>query len=383
MRVQVSSNSARNVHKRFRVMKKKTKKVLVGVGVFAVAALIVARLILPGVVLKNINSYLDTHSKIYWAHMDDLDLAIWRMAYKFQGIQAKLRSNNKPFVTVKSVDVSLAWRELLRGRILADIVVEEAQLFTAPDLFTAMKQVGEEGKEIEKPEEKRAEKNKGEPSLKEKLIPFRIDRVVIHDSKFEFAPKSNSPDEERFHFANVDARVSNITPKENEKILGTFKGDLQKSSKLKGVVELRKNAGGMDWDFDAEARHFDLREANPMLRKMLPLTFTRGELDLFAEAKSEQGHIVGYIKPFFKNLDVVANAENFNGPKHFLIELGTAAGNLILRRSKQKTVATKIDFSKDPPGEFKIDTKGTLANAIEHGFDQEFAEGVEDEIKLR
>ncbi|MGE3760217.1 MAG: DUF748 domain-containing protein, partial [Pseudobdellovibrionaceae bacterium] len=353
--------------------KKKTKKILVGVGLLVVAALIAVRMILPQVVLKNINAYLDTHSKVYWAHMDDLDFAIWRMAYNFKGIQAKLRANEKPFVSIKEVDVSLAWRELFRGRILADVVVQEARLFTAPDLFTAMKQMGEEG----------AERNVNEPSLKDKLIPFRVDRVIVRGSSFEFAPNSESPEAERFHFSNIDARVSNITPRENEKILGTFKGDLQKSSKLKGVVELRKSKETMDWDFDAEARQFDLREANPLLSKMLPLTFTSGELDLFAEAKSEGGRINGYVKPFFKKVDVVASQENFKGPKHFLIELGAAAGNLVLRRAKQKTVATKIDFSKDPGSEFKIDSNGTLANAIEHGFDQEFAEGIEDEVKLR
>lgn len=88
---------------------------------------------------------------------------------------------------------------------------------------------------------------------------------------------------------------------------------------------------------DGEMRGFDLTTGNHFLKSKVPLTFTKGKLDLYAEAQSTNGTIEGYIKPFLKNIDVVKTKEDFKGPKNWFYEIVTAVGKLGLRASDTKS----------------------------------------------
>jgi hypothetical protein len=124
-------------------------------------------------------------------------------------------------------------------------------------------------------------------------------------------------------------------------------------------------------------RGFDLKQANPLVYQFVPLTFTSGTLDLFAEVKSQNGRLKGYVKPFIKKMHVVGNKKDFQGVKHFLVEVATAVGNAILRRSKDDSVAAKIEFYSDG-GKIKVKTEKAMATAVAHGFGQPLTESLED-----
>ncbi len=105
---------------------------------------------------------------------------------------------------------------------------------------------------------------------------------------------------------------------------------------------------------------------------------------MFVEAKSEKGAIVGYVKPFLTNVDVIENKEQFRGAKHFLAEVGAALSNVILKKPKLKSLATKIDFKREgPQADFQVDALGAISNAVEHRLDQPIAPNIEDEVTLK
>lgn len=123
-----------------------------------------------------------------------------------------------------------------------------------------------------------------------------------------------------------------------------------------------------------------LPEANIFLKKKLPLTFTKGHLDVFVEARSQNGKVDGYVKLFLKDLDVIRTKENFKGPKHWAIEVITAISNIILKNPEKNFVATKIPFQFE--SKFKIDTEEALHRAIQHGYEERLKPGIENKYDL-
>lgn len=357
-------------------MKPSTRRRWKIAGLTVLAVLIAIRIALPIVMQKQLNDFLGGYSQIWSAHIGDIDLSFIRMAYRMENIEAKLKKGDQRFVKVGAVDVSLAWRELLRGRILTDIDITAAEIDTAPNLIPALKQAKAEA-------EAKSKKEPEEPSVKSKLFPIRIERIVVRDSSFEFAPEKNAPEAQRFRVTDIQSRVSNVSPlAKTTKTMATFQGTVMDSAKVKAVAEAKVSEKKVDWDVDMEMRHFNLAKANPFLKKMVPFTFTSGTLDMFSEAKMEDGVIVGYVKPFLRKVDVIKSDEHFANSTQAVAEIVSAIGNVILQRKSTKTLATKVDFTmKD--GKFSVDAPGALANAVEHALDDELAPSVEDEIKLK
>jgi len=345
---------------------------------------ITLRAALPAYLLKEANKFLDGYSKVVTAQIGDIDLSFFRMAYRLEKIEVKLRKENREVLTVGSVDVSLAWRELLEFIILTDVEIRDARVMFSPDVMPALEAIQAENAEraaTQTPSEREQERKEVE-TIKTKFFPLRIERIVLQDSMFEYSPTHNAPEEKRLIFDQTQVRMSNVTPlKENAKTVTTFSTRVQRNARLKGVAQARVSKDHFDWDVDTEMRDFNLVQANPFLLDLVPFTFTKGKLDVFAEAKSESGAIIGYVKPFLTDVDVIARKEKFKNTKHFLTEIIAAISNVIAQKPKLKSVATKVDFIKAGPGaDFKIDTLGAVGNAIEHRLGRPIAPSVEDEI---
>jgi hypothetical protein len=135
------------------------------------------------------------------------------------------------------------------------------------------------------------------------------------------------------------------------------------------------------WDLRIKAVGFDLTKANGFLKKTLPLTFSAGTLDVFSEVKSQDKAVSGYVKPFFENLDVIENKENFEGPRHFGIEITSAFSNLLLREASKKSTAAILEFSVNQDGsEFKVGKM--IMSAVEHGYGKPLQKDFESKDQL-
>jgi hypothetical protein len=340
------------------------KKFTIPLGIFLF--LFAIRAVLPSIALSGLNKFLAGFSPVFHFQVADFDMSLIRGAYRLEGITGKLKESNKEFLNLKEVDVSMAWRELFRGKVVTDILVSGLD-------FKYLKDIPEAAKKMKKKDTEEA---------KEKVFPVEVERLDIKDSRITFEDyPSLKPGGEKMQVSDINGRFTNLTPQKSFPLsFFNVKAKLFGSSELKTAGHLNLLAQPPEWDFDSEVHGFDLTAMNSFLKKKLPLTFTRGKLDLYAEAKSEEGKIVGYIKPFMKNLDVVKTDEDFKGPKHWAIEVVTALGNLILRAPDVKSVATRIPFSFDKT--LNVDTGEALTKAIEHGFQQQLSPGVEDKYEI-
>src|SRR5690606_35405473 len=89
----------------------KKKKIIIPVVLLIL--LVTLRVALEPVIHKRLNAYLLSFSPSIAFHIEDLDLNIIQGGYTFEGVKGALKSNNRDFLTVERIYVSIAWRELL------------------------------------------------------------------------------------------------------------------------------------------------------------------------------------------------------------------------------------------------------------------------------
>lgn len=328
--------------------------------------LILIRLILPSILLKKTNRLLATFSPNYSMHIDNLRLHILRGAYSFHGITGTLKEDKKQFLEIDTIDVSLAWREIFKGKLKTDIEADGVRFLLIKDI-----------KKLKAPKKEEKE------TAKKKLFPLKIERFDLHDGSITLEGYEALDEKTHFTINDINGRATNLVADDKNPLsyFNLTAKIVDPDATLKVAGELNMKADPLKWDFDAELRNFHLNLMNPYFKKHMPLSFTKGTLDLYSEVLSEEGKVKGYVKPFIRELDVVANKEHFKNAKHFGFEIISALGNLILREKKTKSVATKMDFTFDK--KFQINTGKTVKKAIQHGFEQQLSPGIDDQYKLK
>jgi hypothetical protein len=325
--------------------------------------LIIARIILPNILLKKTNKYLSEFSPNYYLHMNDLDLNVLRMSYRFQDVIGKLKGSDQQFLKIEFVDISIAWREIFKGRILTNITTEKLDFLVTKDI------------------KKLFPKKEQTYDIKKRLFPIKVERFDLSDASITFEDYKSLNDESRLKISNISGRINNINPTEKLPLtFFTLTGNiLDRTSKFTCVGELNQLKNPLVWNLDAETKDIQLTALNPYLKKHLPLTFTKGTLDFYSEVKSENGKMVGYVKPFFKDINVIKNKEKFIIIKHFGIEIVSALANLLLR-SKTKNVATILEFEYDK--KFKIKIAKGISKGVKNSLNRQLRPGIEDRYNI-
>lgn len=347
-------------------MKTRTKKIILGV----VLVLVAVRVALPSIILSETNKFLATFSKEYTLHIDDLDLAILRGAYRFEGVTGKMHKYKEPFLNLDRIDISLAWRELLKGKLQTDIVIDGMKFLMSTELLNVVKG--------NKDTSKKDAKNAGD-----KLFPMEVSRMDIKNSELQVGDVEGLPPELRWRVSQIEGRLTNAVPSKEDPIsLITLKGALFDTSDLKVLAQYKALETPVAWYSAIELRNFELPNANELLKRKVALTFKAGSLDLYGEVKGENDKIEGYIKPFMKKADIVGDTKDFSTLKHFGIEVATAAANIILRTTSQHVVATKVDFSYEN-SKFDWNASKAISEAVKNGFQSKLEPGIENQYGLK
>jgi len=341
-------------------------------------AIVIAWIAAPPIILSRLNKYLANFSPGFSAHIDSLELHPWRAAYRFGGLTVTAKKDNVTFVKAEDIDVSLAWRQLLRGKINTDIDVDHVEVHVDKHLYELGKSGGRD-----EPGQGNFEASKEDAKkAKDKLFPLQVTRLQLRRSSFYFADKMGLPVEGQLRLTEIEGVVTDLipeTPDEPSHIWasGLFMGE----AKIKLAATAYLGEDPKEWDLDLELRHFDLKKGNTFLKRVGPLTFNNGFLDLFAEMKSEKGKMEGYVKPFLSQIDIVGNRKDFMSVKHFFVETFSSLLELIFISTKTETISTKIPITQDASG-VHADTKAALAGVFRHAFTKEYTPQIEDSVTL-
>ena len=346
-------------------MKKKTQIILLVI--FAV--LLIIRLALPAVALRELNKILADFSPAYQFHITDLDLSIIRGAYRFEGFKGTIPKREEPFLYAESVDISIAWRDLFKGKVTTDIVADGVRFVLTDDFLNAVKSAPEKPQDDAK-------------DLGNTLFPLKVSRIDLKNSEIKIGSIANLPEALQLRISQIEGRMSNVTPDPTNPLsIVTLKGTALDKSDIKGFGQLNLTREDKPWYVAVEMYQFPITQLNPWLKSLVPFTFLSGKGDVFAEVKSEHGEIEGYGKPLVKGLAFVGNSDDFKSFKQFGIEITGAAANLLLRRADDRTVATRIEFSYRQ-GKFDWDLGKAISESIQHGFGESIKPGIENRYEL-
>jgi len=338
---------------------------------FAIAAVLILLIVnfaVPPLALKYLNAGLKNYHPAIEGRAGGLSLRLWSMSARFTDLEAKYKDNHQPFFNLEWLEVNLAWRELLRLKLLADIEAEHGKLLLSKKLIAA---AGQE----RKPRAGKTSQPGDEPVTSEQLPgELRIARVDVRDFDVHYGP---------WYVNNLDVTAANIVPRKNDPMtMVNANGAVLGTAPLAAALKVNRLAKPLNWEGDFSLKNFNLKAANPLLLDQVPMTFKQGHLDVFGEVKSAQGKIQGYVKPFLTDVKFVHSQGDFKSAKHWGIEVIAALGNAILKRGDTRTAATRIPFSGDFK-EIKVDTGEAASKAVEHGFKKPIPRNIEGSVNLR
>lgn len=332
----------------------------------AVLALIGLRLCLPILIRDYANRRL-ARSPDYRGRIERVGISLWRGAYRFEGVKLeKLDGPPVAFFSCERLSVSLEWRALLRGAVVAKVHLRRPVVNFVAGPSEAKSQTGLE---------------QSWARTLEDLMPITVDRLVVEGGEAHYRDLDSKPP--------VDLMLSEI--KVVARNLSTVKRD---GKALPAEVEATAACFGsgtlifrLAFDPLKKDPTFELKQTlegvqlaklNDFFEAYAKFRLKGGEFGLYTEIAARDGRFLGYSKPFFK--DVVVETSERKGMRKVWAGIAAAAARL-LTNQKEEQVATKIPlegtFAKTDVGVWTA-VRGLLMNA----FVQALAPTLEDTVRL-
>lgn len=312
---------------------KKRKRLLLIVAI-TIALLVIIRLILPFMVLHYSNKKLAS-MKGYYGHIDDIDLALIRGAYKINRVyldkQDTTSLKQTPFFAAESIDLSIEWRALLRGSLVGKVKFDSPLL-----VFT---------------------KDKVEPSALQKdsssfitlvddFMPLYINRVEVFKGVIRYKDEGSKPvvDIEMTDTYILAQNLRNsydsssLLPASVNASAHIYEGSLQFNMKLNPLQKTPI------FDMSAELKNTNLVKLNDFFQAYGKFDVNKGKFGLYVEAATKEGQITGYVKPFIEDLDVLGKEDREDNILRKAWEGLVGGAGQVFRNQSADQFASKIPF---------------------------------------
>lgn len=234
----------------------------------------------------------------YSGSIQDIDIHLWRGAYKIDGLSIyKTYGGLKaPFFYAKTTDLSIEWRALLKGSVVAEITLIE------PRLNFAVDQTGEEA-------------DWGE--FIDSLAPFDINRLNVKNGTLSYIDPSMKPFMDLF-IENLNGKVTNLNNIDHKK--NPLPSNLTLTGKSIGGGKLAVD-GNMNvlttlpsFDIDLKLADADLTSINDFAQHYAAISFEKGTIGIYSELASTKGQVKGYVKPILNDINIVNIKEDIKNP---------------------------------------------------------------------
>jgi hypothetical protein len=220
------------------------------------------------------------------------------------------------------------------------------------------------------PEARKAVEKTGEAAEEVSNNPtfqLRIDTLKIQGEIGLIDPHA-SP-EYRVFISEVDLRIDNLSNHFNQgparlKLNGTFMG----SGRTRVSATFRPEDQGPDFDMQATIEDTKLKDMNDLLRAYGNFDVNAGLFSIYSELRVKNNQVDGYVKPFFKNVDVYDRRQDEDKSLFKKMYEGLVEGvNDLLSREPQDRTAARTEFSGnvDDP---QADTWQTVLTLIQNAF---------------
>jgi Domain of Unknown Function (DUF748) len=345
-------------------------KTLLALAIVAVV-LIAVRAALPSVVKDYVNRTL--HGlEAYDGNVEDIDLALWRGAYRIDGIRVVKRGAEQetPFFDSERVDLSVEWRSLLSGSLVSEVV------FVSP-VLNLVQEKSEKQSQLGKEEDWQAQLDE--------LFPFRFNTIEIRNGTVTFvAPGIQTKD--ALKAQGLNGTLTNLTnvADANKETFAQF--DL--AATVLDDAPARVHGSLDPWakqptfDVNLEVKQVALPKVNPWLRQYIKADAESGDFELFLEIAAAEGKFKGYAKPIMRNVNITSSEEKEESPLRKLWEGVVEFAANVFENDQEDQVAARVPFTgtiENP----EASIWPTIVSVIRNAFVSAFARSLEGSISLR
>lgn len=329
-----------------------------------VVVLIGIRAAMPPVLQHYVNKKLDASAN-YDGEVGDIDLSLIRGAYSIENV-AIVKTDSAipvPLFSADYLEFSVLWSALLRGAVVADMLVEGAVINIVDSASEEKKQTGKDGKWL---------------GILDDLFPLRIDQVQIKDSELHFRNYDFDPVVD-IYLSNLNANAWNLSNSEDlsESMVASVEAsaDVMQSSEVS--VSMKLNPSLRDPTFDLNARMLDLplMSLDDFISAYAPFDVEGGRLDVVTELAAHDGLLEGYVKPIIRELDVFKWKEDIiedkDNPIVALWESLVGFMAEILQNQRTEQLASNVPISGDI-SDVSAGVLATIGNILKNAFVEAF-----------
>ncbi|WCT13414.1 DUF748 domain-containing protein [Mucilaginibacter jinjuensis] len=343
-------------------------KVLLGV----IIALIIFRLLLPGIVKHYVNTKLNALPG-YTGHVVDIDISLYRGAYVIKGLLLKKTTDPAkfPFLAVERADLSVEWRALFKGRLVGEVILDRPAVH-----ILATEDISKE-----------PSKESWTQTVKA-LMPMMINRLQVNNGKLAYVDLSKKPVAD-LHIDHMQLTALNLANVQKEgkrlpshvSLTGTSIG----GGHLKADMDVNALKDIPDLDLGLSLTGTNLLSLNQFFEANAKMDVERGRIDIFSKFTLMDGEMNGYVKPFISDLKILNVKKDIKKKGGLLRVVKKAVVGLFAKavtNPKTKKIATVIPIKgniKDPKTSVWATFVGILKNAFVHAFH----ESLSNELKFR
>jgi len=314
---------------------KKTKRkkwpiVLVSI----IVLLIIIRLAMPYFILNYLNKTLGG-LKEYQGHIQDIDLAIIRGAYKINDIEILKKdtltgkTDTIPFFRCPLIDLSVEWKSLFKGSVVAEISVEKPVLN-----FVKGKHKNEDVKTD----------TSDFRDVIDKMMPLKINHFNINNGEIHYIDKYSRPAID-IKMENIHAVADNLTNvNDSSQVLPAglvADGDVY-GGHFKMNVKFNPLEKKPTFDLNAKLTDVNMAKLNEFFKAYGNFDVKKGNFGLYTEFAAKDGDFNGYVKPLLRDLDIVQWNKEEGNTAQILWETAVAGVAEIFKNHPKDQVATKL-----------------------------------------
>ncbi|MCU1716883.1 DUF748 domain-containing protein [Pseudomonas sp. 5P_3.1_Bac2] len=337
--------------------------------VFLAVALIALHIALPVLVRDYLNKQLADMGD-YRGHIADIDLALWRGAYKINDLQI-VKVNGKvpvPLLKAPSIDLAVSWRALWQQRaVVAEVEFVQPELTFVDGGNAANSQTGEG---VDWRAQLRG------------LLPIHLNDVRVIDGTLAFRNFTAQPAVD-LKATQLNAQVRNLTnvsdstqPRPatlnvNAQVLGNAPLELKSAFDPLGELD--------DFDLQLRITQIQLKQLNSFTRAYANFDFASGNGDMVLELQARQGKLKGYAKPLLRQAEIFNWQQDVAAKDKSLLnglwEALVGSGGWIFKNHRQDQLATRVEIRGDLNA-YEISRwqafKAILRNAFVQAFNSQF-----------
>jgi hypothetical protein len=334
-----------------------------------VVILVVIRLMLPYYLLHYVERQINKIPE-YRCKIADLNMNLWRGSYTLIHFQLwKITKNIPvPFFESEKIDFSVQWTTILKGKLVAKIMMDHPIINFVTDSNGGNEQMTIDEHWVD---------------IVKSLFPLNINKLETNNGEVYFRSYHGNPPFKTY-IKDVHFTLENIQNAQKEKKLlpstYEFSGHPMGGGDMKVSGRFNPFDKQPTFYLKGEMNSLNVIQVANLLKHYTDIDVTNGTFSLYGEFTAANGEIKGYAKPFFKNLKI-GDAKKESLPGVIVNGLAAVAAK-ILENPQKKTVATKIKIEGriDDPNSSIFSIIGYL---LHHAFINALVPGIDHSVTMQ